>query len=110
MTDYTDIPDANMLHQQREVVTNAIAVLDDGGSLSYMSVAPRPLEPGEAPPMGPMMMGTQVQLPPPTPPTTVAAVRDWLVQRQADLDAQLAAMGITNPPEAAAAATKGAKR
>jgi hypothetical protein len=109
MTDYTNIPGANTLHQQREVVTQAIALLDGGGSLSSMSVAPKPIEPGDAP--GPMMMmGAQVYLPPPTPPATVAAVRDWLVQRQADLDAQLAAMGVTNPPEAAAAATKGAKR
>jgi hypothetical protein len=54
MTDYANIPDANTLHQQREIVTNAIAMLDSGGNLTHMTVSPKPYESGDPPPTGRM--------------------------------------------------------
>lgn len=97
MTDYTKVPEANALYQQREVVTNAVAMLDAGGSVSSLSIAPAP----DTPP-GPGIMSSAIAVPAPTPPDLVAEVRAWLIERESELDAELAALGITNPPPASA--------
>jgi hypothetical protein len=97
MTNYTDLPAANTLCQQREIVTNAIAMLDAGGAVSNLMIAPPP----DMPP-GQVMMSASIAIPPPTPPSFVAEVRAWLIGREADLDSQLAALGVTDPPPASA--------
>lgn len=101
MTEYSSVPEVNALYQQREIITNAIAILDTGGSLSSISIAPPPGMMMAAP------IGSNVALQPPTPPNVVADVRAVLVTMQADIDAQLAALGVTaTPPQAAKAAAR----
>jgi hypothetical protein len=89
MTEYSDVPDVSALYQQREIVSAAITTIDGGGNLTSITIAPT-----GAP-------GMPVMMPPPTPPETLADIRAWLVTRQADIDAQLAALGVVNPPPAA---------
>lgn len=92
MTEYSDIPDVSILYQQREVVTQAIAGLDAGGNITNLTI-------GVEDQSGAMtQMPVSVQVPPPTPANVLADVREWLVARQADLDDQLAALGVTNSP------------
>jgi hypothetical protein len=103
MTEYSNLPDASTLYQQREAVTNAITMLDGGGSVSSMNFAPAPPDPEAPMPTVPSMFFiSAVTLPPPTSPEAVAAVRGMLVERQATIDAELAMLGVTNPPAAAA--------
>jgi hypothetical protein len=92
MTAYSDVPEISSLYKQREVITNAITMLDTGGALTSISISPGPDSGG----MG--MMSAQVALQPPTPPDTVAAIRSVLVDMQADIDSQLADLGVTDQP------------
>lgn len=91
MTVYSDVPQVNVLYQQRENVTSCIAALDDGGQVSTISVVPPP---------GQMMMVmlSPVNVPQPTPPAILANTREILVQMQADIDAQLADLGVQETP------------
>jgi len=94
MTAYSDVPQINALYQQRELITRAIAMLDDGGSMTNMTIRPRPDE-------SMTMMSVMIAIPPPTPPDTVANIRAVLVTMQSDIDSQLAALGVTDAPEPA---------
>jgi len=89
LTDYSDVPQVNALHQERELVTSAITMIDDGGNMTFFTIEPAPPDPNAA---------VRVTMPPPTPAGTLADVRAWLVSRQNDLDQQLADLGVTNPP------------
>jgi len=96
MTEFTDVPAANDLYNERKLVDSAIALLDDGGNMTFFTIEQAP------PPEGTLPTTTsppvRVTMPPPTPPDTVTNIRAWLVQRQADIDSQLAALGVVNPP------------
>lgn len=92
MTDYTDIPEVNALYAEDQLIARAIAILDAGGTLSEMTISPAPPAEGEVP-VPPASVNV-----PSADPALLADVRAWLVQRQADLDAQLAALGIVNSP------------
>lgn len=101
MTEYADIPDVNTLHSQREIVTNAITLIDNGGNVVNLTVSPVA---GATPSAS--TMPASVYMPPPTPQATIDNIRAWLVTRQSDIDAQLAALGVVNPPPAAASAAR----
>lgn len=101
MSEYSDLPQINILYQEREIVTNGIAIIDDGGNLTNITLMPASTS--ASAPQTPMIMPAMISLPPPTPADTLANIRAWLVQRQADIDAELAALDVTNPPAPAAA-------
>lgn len=96
MTQYTDVPEVNNLYNERQQVDAAIAMFDSGGNMTHFTVEQAP------PPEGTTLLTTappvRIVIPPPTPPDTVANIRAWLVQRQTDIDNQLAALGVVNPP------------
>ena len=96
MTEFTDVPTINDLYNQRQLVDGAIAMLDNGGNMTFFTIEQA------LPPQGVTPITTtapaRVTMPPPTPPDTVTNIRVWLVQRQSDIDSQLAALGVVNPP------------
>ena len=97
MTDYTDLPQANALYQQREMVAQFIELIDAGGFISQLIVSPKPPEPGE---MAPATMAISSVVPyESVTPEMMAGVRNWALQRQGDIDMELADLGISNPPE-----------
>jgi hypothetical protein len=96
MTAFTDVPAVNDLYNQRQLVDAAITMLDNGGNMTFFTIE-QPPSPGGTPPAT-TMAPARVTMPPPTPPDTVTNIRAWLVQRQADIDSQLAALGVVNPP------------
>lgn len=92
MTDYTDLPQVNLLHQNREQVTSAINIMNSGGTMSQMTITPLSV-------IGTVVSYTPIQIVCPDPtPELLTAVTNWLVQRQATIDAQLAALGVENTP------------
>jgi hypothetical protein len=99
MTEYTDVPAANALHQESQQIAQALTNLEAGGSLASMLIAPpppAPPDPGQ--PMAPMMMSVQVTVPPPTTPELAAQITAWLNQRLTDIATELTALGVTVPP------------
>ena len=98
MTEFTDIPEVNTLYEERMLVDSAITMIDAGGNMTFFTIEPKPLDPGMMP------TGTQaparITMPIPTPTATIDNIRAWLVQRQTDIDTQLASLGVTNPPAA----------
>ena len=91
MTDYSDIPQANVLHAEQERVTAAIQMLDTGGTLANLTIMPGPQQGTMV--MMPSQISTQGS---PVPPETLANVRAWLVQRSSDIADELTALGVTN--------------
>jgi hypothetical protein len=98
MTEYSDVPQANDLYQQRELVSQAIILLSqDGSGVTSMVVqggTPTVGPPGSPPPLMPV----QVVIPLPNDPTLLTAVQNWLAAREVDLDSQLAVLGVVDPP------------
>lgn len=97
MTEYNDVPTANALYVERQKVESAISLIDSGGDMSNFTISQPPSPPGGGP-LPSSIPPTQIYIPPPTPQEVADVVRAWLVQRQTDLDTQLAALGVTNPP------------
>lgn len=96
MVDFNSLAQVNALHQQRESVAHSIRTLDSGGTVTQFSVgSPPPVAGSIAPVVALPMVMCQV---PSASPELVAAVRAWLVQRQGDLDKQLAELGVTSLP------------
>jgi hypothetical protein len=94
MTDYTDVPQASGLHQNRQSVTYAIGLIDSGGLIFSFTVGPQPTAGVPVTNVG----GSVNITVPNASAELMTAARDWLVQEQANLDNQLAALGVTNPP------------
>lgn len=99
MTDYNDIPEAHGLAQQRETVVSAMDMLDNGGFLSSLTVAPEPAAPGAAPTTA---MPAMVAMQPPTPQNVVAMITNVLREQLRTIDDQLAALGVSELPPTAA--------
>jgi|KBSMisStandDraft_5_1062788.scaffolds.fasta_scaffold91683_2 hypothetical protein len=99
MTEYTDVPTANALHQESQQVAQALANLEAGGSLGSMMIAPPPPPPPDpSQPLAPMQMAVHVTVPPPTDPALVAQITTWLNNRLTELGQQMADLGVTVPP------------
>jgi hypothetical protein len=97
MTTYNDVPQVTMLHAEQERVTQAIEMLESGGTMPSFAIAPPPpppYEPGTPPPM--IMMPVTITV----PNVIDQALRDQLLvtlnTRQAELAQQLADLGVTD--------------
>lgn len=99
MVDYNDIPQANALHSEQALISQGVAIIDGGGSVSSFTLSPAqmPLDPFTPPSQ--TVMAVFLQTINPTP-AMMASIRAALVERSAEIDAELAALGVTNPPEA----------
>jgi hypothetical protein len=89
MTDYSDVPQAHILWEERETVVRAMDMLDNDGWLASLTVNPAPGAPG---------MAATTTMQPPTPPNVVAMITNVLRDRLRDIDAQLADLGVTDTP------------
>jgi hypothetical protein len=98
MSNYSDTPEINSLYEERENLTNGIACIDGGGSMTYFTIEAAP--PAEGVVLMMPQVPVRVVMQPPTPQATLDNVRAWMVQRQADIDNQLSSLGVTNTPAA----------
>jgi hypothetical protein len=105
MTEYTDVPKVNALHAESQLVAQAIANIEAGGTLSSMMISPPPLVPYDPdnPPPPPSSttlppMPVNVTVPPPVDAALLADITAWLNQRLVDITAELEALGVTVPP------------
>jgi hypothetical protein len=99
MTEYTNVPQANLLINEQQQVRRAISIIDEGGTLTSVTVAPLPPTPG-LPPSPNAVNAIGIQLPDISPPETMAAVRARLVERDDAITQQLADLGVTSSPPA----------
>lgn len=97
MAAYDDIPQINALKQENDLVDNAIKMIDGGGTMASFVITPPPMPPEGG--TGVFMMASSVSTAG-SPPSvdTMLTVRAWLVQRSTDINAELVALGVTDPP------------
>lgn len=95
MTDYNDIPQANALYTEQQQVQSAIDYLNNAGGITLMTVSPPTPVAGVSPMM---QMSVSIPLTLPNPQTLIDQALAALTQRQADINQQLADLGITNSP------------
>jgi hypothetical protein len=104
MTDYSDVPQVTVLHSENERVQLAISNIDGGATLTMFSIGAPPQSMGLQPqsPTGmvaaPIPLSVTITLDAPASDQLMADIRTWLVDRQANLESQLAGLGVTNPP------------
>jgi hypothetical protein len=107
MTDYTDVPKANALHEESQLVARALENLQAGGTLGSMQITPPPPAPYDpnvpAPPAPVMMMSVNVMVPPPVDAALLTDITAWLNQRLVDIAAELTTLGVAVPPAGSAA-------
>jgi hypothetical protein len=106
MTDYTDVPKANALHEESQLVARALENLQAGGTLGSMQITPPPPAPSEpgvhaTPPV--MLMSVNLMVPPPVDAALLTPITAWLEQRLVAITAELTALGVTVPPAGSAA-------
>lgn len=101
MTEFADLNQVNMLHQEALIIAQAINNLDADGYVSAMSCAPAPyVYNPEAPTPPSLMMTVNVTLSPPTNPVLLVEIRKALVDREVEIATELAALGVTATPPA----------
>jgi len=100
VTDYSDVPGAAGLVQQNDQINDAVYMLNNGGTMMNFTIGMPPPAPGE--PTISLMPVSIVSYPPMIQDVTRQDLLTLLQQKSDDIIAQLAAMGVTNPP------TKGA--
>jgi len=102
MTEYSDVPQVNVLHGENERTQVAISNIEAGGTLVSFTVGspPTPMGIQPTPPVGgaTMLMPVMITLDQPASDQLMSDLKDWLVQRQAYLEQQLADLGVVNPP------------
>ena len=109
MTNYTDVPQVNMLYQEQQQVQMGIAHIDNGGTLTAFTIAPPPpppYDPANPTPAGVMMqMDVRIINIGTVAPETMAALRAQLVERDSEITQSLTDLGvgpqpppITDPP------------
>lgn len=102
MTDYSDVPQVNVLHSENERTQAAISNIDGGGTLTTFTVGapPPPMGLQPTPPTGAVTvpMAVMITLDTPASDQLMTDLRAWLVARQTSLEQQLADLGVTNPP------------
>jgi hypothetical protein len=97
MTKYSDVPQVNALYAEQQTVQSAIEMLDDGGTVSSLTVAPAP-PPEDAPMMRSPMQATRMSVSIASVDTskeTLTAVRAQLAARDSAITAELNALGVT---------------
>jgi hypothetical protein len=103
MTEYIDVPQVNLLYSESERVQLAISNIDAGASLTsfVIGVPPAPIGPVPMSPIGSATVvptAVTISLDAPASDQMMTDLRAWLVQRQNDINDQLAALEVTNPP------------
>jgi hypothetical protein len=101
VTEYTDLPRANMLYGESERTQAAVSNLDGGGGLLNFTVGPPPAPTNQPPPVVPTIttgVSVTITLERPASDALLADLRAWLVQRQAAINEELATLEINNPP------------
>ena len=93
MTEYNDIQQVNALLSEQRATQSAIDILDNSGTVTAVTVAPRsdPENPAAN------MMPTQVAIRN-APETLVTDVRSGLAQRYNEINQELVALGVTGVP------------
>lgn len=90
MVAYSDVPAINTLYQEQSTLNTGIALVDAGGTVSSFTLIPPPPDPGQ---VGVMMMSATVGTIDPTL-QLMTAIRDAMVRRNAEIDAELLALGV----------------
>lgn len=103
MTEYTDIPQVNVLYGECERTQQAVDNIDKGGTLTNFTIGspPQPMGVQPTPPVGGMTTPSTpvtITLDTPASDQLITDLRAWLVARQANLEQQLADLGVTSPP------------
>jgi hypothetical protein len=99
--DISDIPQATQLQQQLDTLNQAIAALQAGGNVNYLTVCaapPPPPDPG-MPPQPPSMIASEIRVSLNPPLTDAGTLADLAAALQAQADVitqQLTDMGYTN--------------
>src|SRR5215467_6467944 len=104
MTDYTDVPQANVLYGESERTQMAVSNIDAGATLVSFTIGAPPVPMGLQPksptgPTGPTAQQVIITLGQPASDQLMADLRQWLVDRQTTINNQLAALEVTNPPD-----------
>jgi hypothetical protein len=99
MVDISQIPTANQLINELATIAGAIANIDatptPGSITSFVIGAPPPPPGGGPSDLMPRQVDSRYMT---APPPMYAAIKEFLMQRQTDINAQLASMGITVGP------------
>jgi hypothetical protein len=95
MVAYTDVPAANALVEEQAKINQGIALVDAGGKISSFTIIPPLPDPG-SPPGVPMMSATLSAVDPSL--SFMQSVRDAMVARSAEIDDELAALGVDPAP------------
>jgi len=102
MTNYSDVPQANLLYGELERTQMAISNINGGGTLVSFVVSAPPVSMGlTAPPVaGPPTTSQAVTITLDTPASAqlMTDLTAWLTQRCTDLSNQLAALGVPDAP------------
>jgi len=93
MTEYSDIPQANILYTETQKVDQALKMIDDAsGTLTAFTIGPKQ---GTVPVV---LVPIQIHLPDEAQASTMTEIRAQLVTYQQSLLDQLAALDITSTP------------
>lgn len=94
MSSYDDTMKISALHQEQSQVSQAIAVLDAGGTVTSFMVSPPPTQPGEMPSS---LMSVGVSTVDPSEQLLQEA-RNQLVARFEAINSELTSLGVTDTP------------
>lgn len=103
MTDYSDLPQVNALYTEQQQIETAIGYLQNGGTVTNMTMAPAlppPPDPDVPPtiPTTPPQFPVRIELTEPPSQAFNNQVISALQQRSDDITSQLGSLGVTNPP------------
>jgi len=97
MTAYTDLPQVNSLYTEQQQIETAIGYLQNGGTVTNMTMAPAP-PPSDATTVPPPEFPVRIELTEPPSQAFNNQVISALQQRSADITSQLGSLGVTPPP------------
>jgi hypothetical protein len=103
MAQYAHLEQINVLYLKSQQVALAINHLDEGGLPSSLTISPPPPQapmPGSSSGYMSPGMSVTISLPGPFSPELLSEIRKQLVEMEADLASQLAALGVTATPPA----------
>lgn len=104
MTDYSDLPQTQVIYAEQERTIQAVANIDGGATLTSFVIGQTPPPTGLQPmsPTGGLLntpsMAVTITLDAPASDQLMSDLRAWLVQRSNNLNTQLTDLGVTNPP------------
>lgn len=100
MTAYVDVLQANRLIEEQARLAVGIAMIDEGGTVSSFTIAPKPADPVVTPRAPPSVQATTpiavMTIDP--PPELMAEARAAMVKRHNEILAELGTFGVTGAP------------